>query len=259
VTDSKIKDVFSKTEGTLIQNGNLPQNARKAGKDEQRRLLNNFRTDNDDDFYSKLALIVFFSGFRASVVEKKKDTILKYFSSYKKAAKYSEVEISRMLTDKQMIKNERKIRALIFNAKAFEDIVSKHGSFRQFLLSFNPHFPLSRERIDDLRLELMKCLKYLGPATVNHFLTDYAFPVLKPDRMVMRVMHRAHLVKNEGENEYEKAIQIGNRIAKLNDVPIRYVDSVFVMLGQAGEANICRKTKPLCEICQLSKICNYYG
>lgn len=256
--DSQITQIFAKVEQTLIANGNLAKDARAAGRKEHKRLLSKFLTCNDNVFYRKLALIVFYSGFRASVVEQKSSTILKYFRNYRKVAEYSRTDVSRILSDRKMIRNESKIRALLYNAKVFKEIVSEYHSFRKFMLSFNPKFPLLIEGLDDLRTVLMRRLKYLGPATVNHYLTDFAFPVLKPDRMIMRVMHRAHLTKGEGKSEYKTAIAIGYRIAALNRLPMRYVDSVFVMLGQVGEANICRKTKPKCDICLLERTCHFY-
>ena len=59
------------------------------------------------------------------------------------------------------------------------------------------------------------------------------------------------------EKDFENAIIIGQRIAQILNITIRYVDSVLVELGQVGAANICQKTNPKCDICELEKICNY--
>jgi len=157
-----------------------------------------------------------------------------------------------------MIAHRNKIVSIIYNAKQFIKVREQFGSFRDYLLSFNADFPLAEDGLDDLREDIMTRFAYLGPATVNHFLTDFAFQVVKPDRMVMRVLHRSHLVKSESVRHYGKAIEVCKDISKQLQIPIRYVDSVFVCLGQVGEANICSKNNPKCERCDLERICKFY-
>lgn len=106
--------------------------------------------------------------------------IKRYFESYKKAAGYSDVDIEKIMSDENMIRNKNKITSIIKNAKEFIQLAEKYGSYRSYLLSFGDAYPLK----DDLQ----RRFHYIGPATVNHLLTDYGFPVLKPDRMVMRVL-----------------------------------------------------------------------
>ena len=72
-------------------------------------------------------------------------------------------------------------------------------------MSFDTAYPIDINEIDDfveyqkhldhLSEDLKRHFSYLGLITVNHFLTDWGFPVLKPDRMVMRLLYRSHLVK----------------------------------------------------------------
>jgi DNA-3-methyladenine glycosylase I len=202
-------------------------------------------------------MVIFYSGFKASTVTSKKTSIKRYFANVAKAAIYTDKDIHDILLDKNIIRNKIKIKSLVKNAKQMQIIQKEFGNFRNYIISYNKQFPLSEHNLSNLKEDLQHRFTYLGPATVNHFLTDFAFPVIKPDRMVMRVLYRSHLLKNESESEYEYAIQIGRRIASLLNIPIRYVDTVLVMLGQVGEANICRKLNPRCDICDLNTICKF--
>ena len=250
-------DIFNKAESTLIKHGYLSKNSRDEAIGEQKTQLNSFRTFTDDEFYFQLAMVIFYSGFKASTVTNKKSSIKKYFASIAKASKYTDKDINDILSDKSIIRNKIKIKSLVKNAKQMLIIQKEFGNFRNYIVSYNKQFPLSECNLNNLKENLQQRFAYLGPATVNHFLTDFAFPVIKPDRMVMRVLYRSHLLKNEYESEFEYAIQIGRRIANLLGIPIRYVDTVLVMLGQVGEANICRKSNPRCNICDLKTICNF--
>jgi len=252
----KYIEIFEKAENTLIKKG-CKLSREDAIKKHNDKLLF-FKNATDNDFYCKMAMVVLYSGFRAPIVDAKEPSIRKYFSNYKKVMHYDKSEIEKIMTDREMIRNLKKIESLIENAKAFFQVIEKYGSFREYLLSFNSNFPLSSNNINELKSDLQLRFKYFGPATVNHFLTDFGFPVLKPDRMVMRVMYRAHLLESESKSEYERAIEIGNIISKKLVIPIRYVDSVFAGLDQVGVANICKKNNPKCSKCELENVCNFY-
>ena len=73
------------------------------------------------------------------------DTILKkregYRKSYKgfdpaKVAKFGEVEYNRLVSDKSIIRNKRKIESSINNAKAFLKVQEEFGSFYNYIWSF---------------------------------------------------------------------------------------------------------------------------
>ena len=251
MNEQLIIEIFNKVEKTLIKLGVLKANSRKENSTLEDDLIKKFNSSTDNDFFFKMAMIVFFSGFKATIVEKKEPRIKKYFSNYKEVSNYKEKEIEIMLNDKEMIKNKNKIFSMIGNSKEFIKINNEYNSFRDYILSFS-------NNLQSLKSNLMYRFKYLGPATVNHFLTDYGFPVLKPDRMIMRVLFRSHLLDNESEYEYDNAIKIGEIISNKLKIPIRYVDTVLVSLGQEGEANICTKENPKCNKCKLEDICSYY-
>ncbi len=218
------------------------RNAKQAGKE--------FTEDND--YYWKIVCITFFSGSKATMVEDKLPHIKKYFGDYKIAKKYSSEDVNRIMSDSSVIRWKRKIEACIENAKLFDKVVIKHGSFKRYLDSFDRPNKISNVNLERLRNKL-KDFEFIGDITVDHFLTDLGYPVLKKDRHIGRVMHRIGLIMNEDDRE--GAIDAGNRIANLTDTPIRFIDTVFVGMGMQG---ICKKENPECQRCLIKRDCEWW-
>lgn len=218
------------------------------------------KKNTDKEIFGMLIMVVFYSGFRASTVEKKEKTILKYFSDYKIVFHYTEDDIREIMSDKQMIKNEKKIIACINNAKVFNNIVSKYKSFQKYLDSFDANSSL--DNLILLKEELKYKFYFLGNITVYHFLTDLGFNVLKPDRVILRIFKRLGLI--ESEKQLLKTVIQGRKFSEKTGLPIRYIDIIFVKYGQKGESNrfgledgICLEKTPKCNICELRNICSF--
>lgn len=223
----------------------------------------NFATMERSDaaIYQMLVMIVFYSGFKASTVEVKKGIILGYLGAFTHTARYTDLEVNQMMGDQKMIRNKSKIQSCIQNAKQFESIVSKHGSFKNYLKTFNAD--LSFENLLLLKEELEFKFHYLGGTTVYHFLTDLGFDVLKPDRVILRLFKRIGLI--ESNKQLLKAIIHGQNFAKSTNLPIRYIDIILVKYGQKGksqlfglEDGICLEKQPFCTKCTLFSLCMFY-
>lgn len=221
---------------------NAIKDAKQVGKE--------FKEDND--YYWKIVCVTFFSGSRATMVEGKLPHIKKYFGDYKKAKNYSSKDVNKIMSDGSVIRWKQKIEACIENAKLFDKVVTKHGSFKRYLDSFGAPDKISEVNLDRLRNEL-KQFEFIGDITVDHFLTDLGYPVLKKDRHIGRVMHRIGLIMNE--HDRKGAIDVGRRIAYLTDAPIRFIDTVFVEMGMQG---ICKKENPECQRCLIKKDCEWW-
>jgi DNA-3-methyladenine glycosylase I len=218
-------------------------------------------TRNDKEYFEMLILIVFYSGFRSATVENKEGTILKHFPNHNMVFQYTEENIKEILSDPKMIRNERKIRASVNNAKAFKQIVDGFGSFQNYLDSFEAR--ASFENLVLLKEELEYKFSYLGETTVYHLLTDIGFNVLKPDRVILRIFRRLGLI--ESEKQLLKAVAQGRKFAEHTGQPVRYIDIIFVKYGQQGESKqfglgngICLNKNPRCNICGLPDYCDYF-
>lgn len=253
------KNIFELAERTLKERSWLTD----TEFDQQYGRFKDFgkKKNADNVIFQMLTMIIFYSGFRSSTVEKKEKTILLYFSNYKQVARYNNKDLKRILTDREMIKNEKKIKGCISNAKTFKNIIEEHGNFQNYIDSFNPNE--SFENLLLLKEELEYQFKYLGGTTVYHFLSDLGFHVLKPDRVLLRIFKRLGLI--ESKKQLLKAVIQGRQFAIATNQPIRYIDIILVKYGQQGlsesfglENGICLENKPQCMYCGITEYCKFY-
>lgn len=256
---TKYKEIFLNIENTLKQQSWFSEEEFNEQFGKFKKLENRELTDND--YYRMLTMIIFYSGFKSSIVENKRKIILGHFTDFKKVAKYDKKVFQRISSDPEMIKNRIKIQSCINNAVTFENIVNKHGAFKSYLDSF--HANESLEQLDELKNDLQYRFEYLGNITVYHFLTDIGFNVLKPDRVITRIFRRLGLIDHD--KQYLKTVYHGRNFAKETGYPIRYVDIILVKYGQKGESKmfglkngICLELNPNCKVCKLKNYCQYY-
>lgn len=250
--------VFAETEATLLSYGSRHRPI-EAIQAELAAFRNLPASHSDDELFSKIMFVVFYSGFRAATVTKKADVIRGHFPDYQTVAGYGEADVRRIMSDHRMIKNERKIRAVIENARSVQQIVRDHGTFQSFIDGFHPM--VSFDATMALKRELQKRFSYLGGITAYHFLTDIGMPVLKPDRVICRIFHRLGLINDETDTH--EAVRQGRRFSEETGQPIRYIDIIFVAYGQASspefgiDKGICLST-PRCGECRIQVYCNYH-
>jgi endonuclease-3 len=99
-------------------------------------------------------------------------------------------------------------------------------------------------------MEELLGLPGVGRKTANCVLV-YAFdePAIPVDTHVHRISNRLGLVKTKTPEETE--------IRLMKNIPREYwirINDTFVMYGQ----NICKPISPMCSVCQIKKMCNYY-
>ena len=249
--------VFSQAEATLLSYG-----SRHRSVAEIRSALAPFRTMpqqfGDDEFFWKLTMIVFYSGFRAATVTARSAAIKRHFPGWQTVAGYGDEDVRRILDDPGMIRNKRKIFAVVENAVAFKALIGEYGSFQAYIDSLRPNE--SFEQLLVLKRDLATRLSYLGGVTAYHFLTDIGLPVLKPDRVLCRIFHRLGLISDE--TDIQETVRQGRRFADETGQPIRYIDIVFVAYGQVQseefgiDKGICLKN-PRCHECGLTTYCQY--
>jgi len=256
------KTIFERIEASLLAVGSRNHPKEKIQKElDLFKRFDDRHSYSDDEHFSKLVDVIFYSGFRAATVTAKLDIIHKHFPNYEIVTKYEEPEIEIILSDERMIRNRNKIRACVDNAKAFQEILSEYGSFQEYVESFGAWS--SFENLMLLKEELEYKFAGIGRITTYHYLTDIGMPVLKPDRVICRIFRRLGLIENE--QQLLKTVIQGRKFADATEHPIRYIDIVFVAYGQVQslkfglEKGICLEKKPLCNLCGAKEICNYYS
>ena len=209
---------------------------------------------DDNDYFIKLRDIIFYSGFKAKIVEEKMDTINEHFPDLITVSNYTKTEIQKIISDEKMIKNKRKIEAIISNAKTMIQIINKYKSFFEYINKYDAD--KSQDKLFKLKEELVSKFKYLGKITVYHFLSDIGLNVLKPDSVITRIFTRLGLIKNR--KQIWEAVEIGIEISKIVNKPIRYIDTLFVLYGQERPEAVCFEKNPRCEErCKIKKYCDY--
>jgi 3-methyladenine DNA glycosylase Tag len=121
---------------------------------------------NDAGYLEILAQAVFQAGFSWEVVRNKWPNFQRAFEDFDvdKVAHYDADDVDRLLADEGIVRNGRKIEAVIDNARIMRDLIEEHGSFHAYLRS-----------LDDLTYEqrskrLSRQFKWLGRTGVFFFL-----------------------------------------------------------------------------------------
>lgn len=135
---------------------------------------------DDRKQFEFLMMEVMQCGLNWNMMLKKRETFRKCFDNfdYRKIAAYDDAKIEQIMQTENMIKSERKIRAVIHNASAYMKVIEEFGSFTEFLWSYSNHRSLvykshhtkgvaSNGLSDAIGKELKKRgFKYLGSITV---------------------------------------------------------------------------------------------
>jgi len=136
---------------------------------------------DDRGQFEFLMLEVMQCGLNWNLVINKREIFRKCFDNFdfELIAKYSEADIKRILETDGMIKSERKIKAVINNAKCFVEIKKEFGSFSEYLWDFSDnktilydrheqgYIPVSNGLSDKISKDLKKRgFKFVGTITV---------------------------------------------------------------------------------------------
>ncbi len=124
------------------------------------------RPRNDKVFFEAMSKVVFRSGMKWEVIEKKWPDFQKAFTRFlvKKIAQLDEADIDRLLKDSRIVRNYRKILATVQNAQSFLDIQKTHGSFAKYLQE------ISQDGEAALCKTLSKRFSFMGGSTTLFFL-----------------------------------------------------------------------------------------
>ncbi len=123
------------------------------------------RPKNDDGYFEQMAKAVFRSGFNWKVIENKWPDIRKAFADFSihEVAQFNENDIDRLIKDKVVVRNYRKIVATIDNARKLEAIQKEYGSFLNYLKT------ISRDGEEKLCKAIVKDFSHVGNSMVVSF------------------------------------------------------------------------------------------
>lgn len=120
---------------------------------------------NDDELFERLALEIFQAGLNWKMILHKQKAFQRAFSRFSidRVASYTRKDIARLMNDKTIIRNRKKIEAAIENAVRVKDIIAEHGSFADYIAGLSG-------RPEDMFKELKERFSFMGPKIADSFL-----------------------------------------------------------------------------------------
>ncbi|WP_022935205.1 DNA-3-methyladenine glycosylase I [Mesomycoplasma moatsii] len=134
---------------------------------------------DDQKILELLILEMFQAGLSWEIILNKRDSFSKAFDHYDilKIINYKENKISKLLNNKNIIRNKRKIEAAINNAKIFLSIQKEWNSFANYIWHFTNNQVIyeidkSKSHLSDLISKELKNkgMKFVGSTIVYSFL-----------------------------------------------------------------------------------------
>ncbi len=103
-----------------------------------------FPQEDEQVLFERLALEIFQAGLSWEIVLKKRKGMNKAFHKFNvnRIAKYTAVDVKRLLADENIIRNRLKVLAIIENAKRVQTLRKSHNGFAQWLKA---HHPLTKK------------------------------------------------------------------------------------------------------------------
>ncbi len=121
----------------------------------------------DNTYFENMTRVIFQAGLSWRLIERKWPGFQKPFANFSidKVAHFSDADVKRLMADKEIVRNRRKIMATIHNAEQFQKIKDQFGSFQAYLntLDKSNNYALVIK-------ELSKKFKHLGPSSARIFL-----------------------------------------------------------------------------------------
>lgn len=120
---------------------------------------------NDAGYFEKITQAVFQSGFSWQVIRKKWPNFQAAFAAFDVAsvASFTDEDVERLLEDKGIVRNGRKIEATIKNARICQELITIHGSFEAYLRSLDGLDYNARSK------KFSKKFKFMGPMGAYFF------------------------------------------------------------------------------------------
>ncbi|CUW40445.1 3-methyladenine DNA glycosylase [Magnetospirillum sp. XM-1] len=130
-----------------------------------------FPLTDERALFERLCLEIFQAGLSWLIVLKKRPAMVAAFDGFDvdKVAAYGEAEMERLLADPGIIRNRRKLEAIIENARRLQALRAREGSFAAWI---ERHHPL----IKDGWVKLFKAnFVFMGAEVVGEFLMSIGY------------------------------------------------------------------------------------
>jgi DNA-3-methyladenine glycosylase I len=130
-----------------------------------------FPVSDESVLFERMALEIMQAGLSWEITLKKRAGLYKAFDGFTvdKVARYRDKQIARLLADEGIIRNRRKIEAIIENAKRLQGLRKSHGGFADWIEAHHP-----RPKEDWVKL-CKKTFVFMGGEVVGEFLMSLGY------------------------------------------------------------------------------------
>lgn len=120
---------------------------------------------DDDGYLEEMTRVIFQAGLNWELIRKKWSNFRKSFMNFsvKRVAAFDHRDFKRLMNEKGIVRNEKKIKGTIHNAQEFLKIKQQFGSFRSYLEPFGDD---QEKLVRDLR----KRFQHIGNTSARIFL-----------------------------------------------------------------------------------------
>ena len=130
-----------------------------------------FPVDDDRVLFERLCLEIFQAGLSWLIVLKKRPALNAAFAGFDvdRVAAFGDEDVARLLADPGIIRNRRKIAAVIENARRWQDLRHRHGSLAAWLAVHRP-----RDKDQWVKL-FRQTFVFMGAEVVGEFLMSIGY------------------------------------------------------------------------------------
>lgn len=123
----------------------------------------------DAGHLERMALEIFQCGLSWRIVLVKRPALRKAFDGFavRRVAAFTDRDVARLCRDPSIIRNERKIKAVVENARRFLAIAAEHGSFVRWLRGLRME---TRSELAEVHRVFRQTFRFMGPETTKCYL-----------------------------------------------------------------------------------------
>ena len=208
----------------------------------------------DRDFYEELCYHMFAAGFSRQVVRDKWPAHREAFADFDpaKVAALNDDLVDRLVTDKALIRNRRKLTAVITNARKLLTLINEHGSVTDWLHSYHEaDFYL-------LHREIAETFDCVGRSAAEWFMLSTGLPYHFETNDARRLLGRLGLLpKGRKDESYNRVMQTLRSASGASTWEIS-IDLWRFASGFRMQESICAEA-PHCPKCPLWDHCDYFN
>jgi len=129
-----------------------------------------------DGYLEDMSMVIFTAGINWKVVQAKWDGIKEAFAGFdvKKVAAMTPEDVERLSSDTRLIRNHKKIEAIVDNANTLLQLDKEAGGFDEYLAS--------RGDFEAKAADMISNFRFLGPSSAHIFVAMVGEPV--PDSYI---------------------------------------------------------------------------